>query len=636
MRTGVEIRLGREFGRGGEGVIFAIEGQGDKVAKVYLSPPSLQKINKVTAMAEAASPSLLSIAGWPTDLLQDKRGLVRGLVMPRVVSRRDIHELYSPKSRREAFPNADFKFLSHVAANIARAFVVVHSHGYVIGDVNHGNLLVGPDGTVALIDCDSFQFGANSHVFTCDVGVPLFTPPELQGRSLGGVIRSQNHDLFGLAVLLFHLLFMGRHPFAGRYAGPGDMPIEQAIAEYRFAYGPDAATQGMRPPPATISLASMGSSVAGHFVRAFGRVGSAHGRPTGRDWIAALEALKASLDSCSRVASHHYLNVLSACPWCKVEEQAGIRLFGQRIIGLTQSGAVDVRELWGAIASVPDPGVDPVLPCYRPWQPPSGVSLPNVRTNKTRRAVCIWLVVGALVVALARPGNDSLRWLLVFCAAAFFLWPKVSKSKREATELAWSTAHAEWRRLIERWNREGSREVFQNQLNALELAKTELVDLPNERHRRFQKLHAERMVQQRNRYLDRFRIDRARIRGIGPGRTSMLESFGIETAADVAYGKIIEIPGFGESLTNELLEWRSQHERNFTFNPHAPVDRRDIDALDRQIEARRQALLEKLREGPNQLRRAGLEITAARSRLLPIMEEAWGKYQLAKRRRDAL
>jgi DNA-binding helix-hairpin-helix protein with protein kinase domain len=233
-------------------------------------------------------------------------------------------------------------------------------------------------------------------------------------------------------------------------------------------------------------------------------------------------------------------------------------------------------------------------------------------------------------------GSDRFGWFVVSCAAAFFLWPKVSKAERSAIEAAWSTTHAEWRRLIERWNLEGSREIFQRQLRALETAKNELSDLSNERYRRLGKLHAGRKVQQLNRYLDRFRIDRARIKGIGPGRTSMLESFGIETAADVAYGKIIEIPGFGESLTNELLEWRGQHERKFRFNPNEPVDPRDVDALDYQIEARRHALLEQLREGPERLRRVGLEINAARSRLLPMLEDAWGKYQLAKHRRDAL
>ena len=37
----------------------------------------------------------------------------------------------------------------------------VHSVGAVVGDVNEGNLLVSQNGTVSLIDCDSYQISAN-------------------------------------------------------------------------------------------------------------------------------------------------------------------------------------------------------------------------------------------------------------------------------------------------------------------------------------------------------------------------------------------------------------------------------------------------------------------------------------------
>lgn len=287
-RTRTSICLGQELGRGGEGAVFAIDGQKD-VAKIYSIPPDARKIQKLTAMTEAASPTLHRIAAWPVDLLIDIKGLVRGFVMPRVIARRDIHELYLPKSRSEAFPETDFRFLVHVGANIARAFAVVHALGHVLGDVNHGNLRVGLDGTVVLIDCDSFQIRNGAQVFTCDVGAPLFTAPELQGHALRGLMRTANHDRFGLAVLLFHLLCMGRHPFAGRFLGQGDMPIEKALAEYRFAYGPDRGANGMERPPGTIPLEAMGATISDLFICAFERSGSYGGRPDAEKWIDALE-----------------------------------------------------------------------------------------------------------------------------------------------------------------------------------------------------------------------------------------------------------------------------------------------------------------------------------------------------------
>ncbi len=627
------IRLGQELGRGGEGAVFSVESHRDWAAKIYSVPPDSKKTQKLSAMAQAATPALLGVAAWPLDLLKDRKGAVRGFVMPRIIARRGIHELYSPKSRSEAFPEADFRFLVHVGANIARAFGMVHEQGHVLGDVNHGNLLVGPNGTVTLIDCDSFQIGTGAQVFTCDVGVQLFTAPELQDQTFRGLVRTANHDRFGLAVLLFHLLYMGRHPFAGRYSGPGDMPIEKAISEYRFAYGPDRSANGMERPPGTVPLESMGVSVSQHFVRAFGRSGSNGERPDAAAWIHALEELKTSLRVCSTAV---WQGELRACPWCAVEAQTGVRLFGQRIVAGGPTGAIDLATLWSAIVAVPDPGSDPALPSERSWHPPAGVKLPSRALKYLRMALSLGLVFAGLVACNAVSGTGSTWWTLVSYVFAFTVWPRGSPEKRAEAERALSTAKAEWEGALRRWRQEASRNVFAERLKSLDKVRAGLADLPNERRRRLAKLEGEREERQRQRYLDRFRIDRVKIRGIGPGRTSMLASYGIETAADIDGPRILTIPGFGQALTFELVHWRWERERNFRFNPNESVDRRDIDAIDRDLELRRQGLLSDLRQGPDALRRIGQEISAAQPRLAPVLEKAWTALKIAEARRNAL
>lgn len=408
-RAKSDIHFGQELGRGGEGTVFAIEGHREYVAKVYATPLDQRKIEKLEAMVEATSPAMLRIAAWPMDLLSDPKGAIRGFTMPRAAGRRDIHELYSPKSRGESFPDADFRFVCHVCANIARAFATVHEHGHVVGDVNHGNLLVGPDGTVMFIDCDSFQIGTGAHVFTCDVGVPLFTAPELQGHSFRGLVRTQNHDRFGLAVLLFHLLYMGRHPFAGRYSGPGDMPIEKAIAEYRFAYGPNRAAHGMERPPGTIPLDTMGALIAANFVRAFERTGNNDARPDAKNWVTALENLKVALRTCSAAVWHQYPQELRTCPWCVIEAQAAVRLFGLRSIATGPTGMIDVGMLWQAIIGIPDPGVDPPLPSERSWKLPSNVELPHASRKGFRKALSIALACAGLIAYYALAYNYTFR-----------------------------------------------------------------------------------------------------------------------------------------------------------------------------------------------------------------------------------
>jgi DNA-binding helix-hairpin-helix protein with protein kinase domain len=615
--------------------VFAVDGRSDLVAKVYSTAQDSRKALKLTEMVHRTSPRLIKIAAWPVDLVTDGSGAVRGFLMPRIAARRDVHELYGPKSRAEAFPEADFRFLAHAAANVARAFAVVHEEGHVIGDVNHGNLLVGRDATVTLIDCDSFQIRAGSDVFTCDVGVPQFTAPELQGRSLRGCVRTQDHDRFGLAVLLFHILYMGRHPFAGRYSGTGEMPIEKAIAEYRFACGHDRSALGMTRPPGTVSLETMGSTIAANFATAFGPVRVGTSRPDATSWLNALKALEDGLQVCSAASWHHYPAALRSCPWCDMESRTGIRLFGLRVQSTDSTATLDVDAMWFAIQSVQGPGPDPTLPSAQTWSPPTGLALPNVGQRHAQKAVSIVLIVAGLMAVFIAPPIGIVGSIALWIAA-YALWPRTSAQRRASVKSQYTAASAGWQNALDRWRREAAEARFIHERDRLSKAHTDVIGLRTERQRRMAVLESQREARQLARYLDRFRIDRASIRGIGPSRTAMLASYGIETAADVKHNKIIYIPGFGETLTSELIEWQRKHVRRFRFNPSEPIDRRDIDALDRELAARRQSLVQSLRQGPELLKRTSQEIATARKRLIPVLEDAWTQLKIADAWKSAL
>ena len=87
--------------------------------------------------------------------------------MPRITNCEPIHKVYGPSHRKGSFPNADWKFLVRTAKNLAAAFYIIHKYGYLIGDVNEGNILVTKKACVRLIDCDSFQVQAR------DTDLPL-------------------------------------------------------------------------------------------------------------------------------------------------------------------------------------------------------------------------------------------------------------------------------------------------------------------------------------------------------------------------------------------------------------------------------------------------------------------------------
>lgn len=355
---GRRVRLGALLGRGGEGAVYEIEDRPGVVAKIFHQPLPPMRAEKIRAMVASRTPALEKLTAWPIELLSLPGGQPIGVKMPRVVGHRDIHQLYSPKSRRTAFPRADWRFLVRVAANVARAFATVHAEGDVIADVNHGGILVGADARVRLIDCDSFQITAGGRCFPCNVGVPIFTPPELQDRSLAGVVRSENHDNFGLAVMIFLILFMGRHPFAGRYLGVGDMPIEQAIKEHRFVYGRDHDFAAMEQPPGTPPLGIVSPPVAQLFERAFAMSAARGGRPTAVEWIDALETLAGDLVECPVGIAHWHLAGLPDCPWCRIEASTGVPLFSTAMSEAT-AGLFDLQAFWEHIAAIEHPGPAP-------------------------------------------------------------------------------------------------------------------------------------------------------------------------------------------------------------------------------------------------------------------------------------
>ena len=324
---GVPLQVGRELGKGGEGSVFEVPSSEKQVAKLYHQLPDAKKQAKLTFMVSAAVPQLLDYVAWPQETLHPSRGgPVIGFLMPKVVGKDPVHMIYSPAHRRQDRPKAAWDYLLFVARNTAAAFEALHSYGHVLGDVNQGNVLVGNDSKVVLIDSDSFQVSASGTQHHCEVGVSHFTPPELQVLStFQGVTRTANHDNFGLALLIFHLLFGGRHPYSGvpLKAGVGDS-LETDIRDYRYAYARDASLRGTSAPPRSIPMSLVPDSTVAMFHSAFTEDGVRIGRPTAKLWKEALDVIRGRLRACSSAAVHVYSNHIAQCPWCALEQQGVI------------------------------------------------------------------------------------------------------------------------------------------------------------------------------------------------------------------------------------------------------------------------------------------------------------------------
>jgi DNA-binding helix-hairpin-helix protein with protein kinase domain len=185
--------------------------------------------------------------------------------------------------------------------------------------------------TVALVDCDSFQITDGSNVFRCPISVPEFTPPELQRSDFLTETRTTHHDAFGLAVLIFHLLFLGRHPFMGIYDAKSDamISLDQAIGQYAFPYGRDLRSHDVKLPLFVPRLADYPSSVSDLFKQAFTRDAITRGRPSATQWVEALTTLSGALRQCQGNPNHHFYSGLKECPWCRMEGVLGAPIFRQ-------------------------------------------------------------------------------------------------------------------------------------------------------------------------------------------------------------------------------------------------------------------------------------------------------------------
>ena len=626
---GQRLLLGALLGRGGEGAVYEVASHSDFLAKIYHSAMSPERADKIRTMIALRNDRISKLTAWPLDLvsLASSRTPI-GLLIPKFPGCKDIHQLYSPKSRQVEFQRADWRFLILASANTARAFAVVHDMGCIIGDVNHGGVLVAQDATVRLIDCDSFQVSNGSRRFLCDVGVETFTSPELQGKSLKRIVRNQNNDNFGLAVMIFLMLFMGRHPFAGKYLGPDQMPIPRAIKECRFPYGALRAAVQMEQPPATPPLSIVGYEVAFLFERAFAKEMIAGGRPTPRDWVASLEQLERALKQCSANPSHWYRSDTS-CPWCPMEGATGVALFPA--FSDVTSVAFNVDALWRQIEALRHPGPAPAInaPATQASKPAKAAA----RANHIRKVVAS--VVAGIMIAiavLAELPSPWPFWVFVGGIGAFFALLRVldKSSAVRSFEAAKDSASSTWTETYRQWQERAGQQPFERTKTDLLNIRRSLSEIPALRARKLDELRRNQRASQLTTFLDQYEIERAKISGVGPGRKQTLQSYGIETAADLNSAAILRVPGFGEKTAANLMSWRASVERKFRFDPNKAIDPRETAKVEQEVMVERHKLEQSLRTGFAELRQVHAQILAARQYMMPQVVAAHSAYLQAE------
>lgn len=612
------LPLGELVGRGGEGEVWAVQGNDAVVAKIYTGDRAPKREPKVRAMLAAALSEGAKFVSYPSALVLDQRGRFAGFLMQRVAKAKPLHQLYKPIARKRHFPTADFRFLVHVALNVAKAMAAVHEAGCVIGDVNESGVLVTEKGVVALIDADSFQVEHDGRRFACEVGKPEYTAPEIQNKPLKDVIRTRDHDTFALAVVVFQLLWMGRHPFSGTFKG-GDMQLERAISEHRFAYS-IVDSRSMSPPPGVPGLSYLPPGLGEAFENAFSTAGRSN-RPSAATWVSLLSDLQRGLRSCGRDSFHHYPSVAGSCPWCQMREDLGVELFVPRPLAIGEipasgkwSDGFDILAIWRTIDRVtpPSAATEPPMSFNTPGPSKAASVTKTARWERKLVGLLSLAAAGAVVLFAAQ------LWPVWVVAGWFGLAKFFGDGDEGDFTRKFVNVDREWAKALGEWRSTRGVERFSQLKGDLLEAKVQYEGLTAEERRRLDEAECNRKDAQLKAWLEQFQIRRARIKGIGPGKVATLASFGIETAAEVASGRLLSVPGFGPVNSRPLLDWRRRLEGRFRYDPRPnAVDLQRAASIRADVLTKAAKLRLELQSGPSELAKLASDISAAQRRATP-------------------
>jgi DNA-binding helix-hairpin-helix protein with protein kinase domain len=236
-RTVIELAA-TPFAGGGEGDLYKIKSPvayRNYVAKLY-HPHKISKEREAKTQYLIENPPVgLSENGsivWIKDALYTTDYKFSGFIMPFAKGKK--LELLClgklPKKIGKDWQRFDLKspdavkYRLRICFNLAAAIYQMHATDhYVLVDMKPENIIIQPNGLLAIVDTDSVEVIEDDVViFPAPVATPEYTPPEFYRKSNkeNGTI-GVSWDRFGLAVIFYKLL-CGIHPFAGSAKPPYD------------------------------------------------------------------------------------------------------------------------------------------------------------------------------------------------------------------------------------------------------------------------------------------------------------------------------------------------------------------------------------------------------------------------------
>lgn len=587
--SGNRYTIGREIGRGGEGAVYEVRDDPTIVIKIYIDLPDADKAVKLQHMVSMQNAELGKFAAWPLDVVRDHQSKVCGFTMKRLEGYVPLHHLFSPMDRKRRFPDKGYGFLVQVARNLAVAFFKIHKFGIITGDVNSSNVLVNTHGLIALIDCDSFQVKNGDSYHFCEVGVPGYTAPELLKKaSFNKVVRTVNTDSFSLSILIFQLMFLGRHPFTGRNTTSEDFDEEKAIRAGEFAYSLKRKNKKLSPAKNSFEIQNLNEGVIELFHKSFENADAP--RPTPREWVSELEDQTREIITCSFSKVHQYPKKMTECPWCRFNQKAGIVYF------LDDSYLKAVPELSNIeqfingfkfekieIKPLPEEYVTGKLTA-------SPIDKRFVALKKTNKQI-------AGLTALAAIGLSFISWgFLVFgLISAVVLYLALPGSKQLREELTRRRARYEslknnFKKAVTQYNNPANLNKYNQAANKLTSLINEFRGLPAEFVDKKRKIEEKHYNLQYHTYLRDFDIRDYQIPTFGAAKKTTIYNNGICTAADITRLHTTKVAGVGPKNMQTLLNWQRQMGSGFTYTPNYDNINKDVALVTNDISTKKKKL----------------------------------------------
>lgn len=223
------IILKEEINKGGEGTVYLVD-EGT-VAKIY-HPKSLTVEKEAKIKALLSKKIRFDGICAPLESLYDNKAKFIGYLMPKADAEKGFELqtcIFNPALLKNKLPNWTRLNLANLSITILEKIKYLHQNGIIIGDINPFNILIKDDKTVFFVDVDSYQVDN----FPCPVGTVHFTAPEIQNiESFNKLIRTEEHEYFAVATLLFMIFLSGKTPYS--FQGGGNM--KENITSMNFSY----------------------------------------------------------------------------------------------------------------------------------------------------------------------------------------------------------------------------------------------------------------------------------------------------------------------------------------------------------------------------------------------------------------